>query len=121
MKPSYRPDFLAEVRFLAPEEGGRRGPVVQGYRADIRYADDPKQQAWIVWPRFLCPNGSELLDKAIVPPRCDANFYIINDDMRRQVHLARLRPGVRFEIVEGAHIVASCVVKRLLFLDANAA
>lgn len=28
------PDFIAEVRFLPAEEGGRQGPVHTGYRAD---------------------------------------------------------------------------------------
>ena len=62
-----------------------------------------------------------MVDGAAVPYDCGANFYIVSDQMRRDVHVARLQPGVRFVLVEGGRVVASCVVRRLLSLHANAA
>src|SRR5205809_398056 len=117
----HPPDFLATVSFLPQAQGGRRSPPVQGYRPDIRYDDDPPGQAWMVWPRFVAPDGVELENGTVVPLDSDANFYIVSDEMRREVHLDRLQAGVHFSIVEGARVVASCVVKRLLSLHANAA
>ena len=60
-------------------------------------------------------------DSATVPYECEANFYIVNEQMRREVHVARLKPGVGFTLVEGGRTVALCVVRRLLSLHANAA
>src|SRR5438552_11043554 len=105
------PDFLATVSFVPHEQGGRRTQPLQGYRPDIRYDNDPAGQAWMVWPRFLAPDGTELLDGIVVPPTCEANFYIASEEMRREIHVDRLRPGVHFAIVEGARVVASCVVR----------
>src|SRR5436305_10677104 len=108
------PDFIATVSFLSHEFGGRRVQPAQGYRPDIRYGEDSPNQVWMVWPRFLAIDGSELPDGTVVPPVCDANFYIVNDQMRREVHVGRLRVGTHLALVEGPRVVASCVVKQLL-------
>jgi hypothetical protein len=115
------PDFLATVAFVPYEQGGRRTQPVQGYRADIRYDDDPPGQAWMVWPRFVSADGTELPSGTAVPPTCEANFFIVSDELRREVHVGRLRPGLHFTMVEGQRVVASCVVKRVLSLQSNAA
>ena len=115
------PDFLAEVSFLAHEQGGRLAQPLQGYRPDIHYDEDPPGQAWMVWPRFLATDGVELPDGTVIPPKCEANFYIVDDEMRQEVHLGRLRRGTHFNIVEGRRVVASCIVKQLLSLRTNAA
>jgi len=49
--PTRCHDFEARLRFLSPEEGGRKTPVRQGYRADFRYLDDPTGTAWMIHPR----------------------------------------------------------------------
>lgn len=119
--PRRPPDFVATVDFLSPEIGGRKTQPRQGYRPDIRYDGDTSDEAWMVWPRFLDVNGNELANGEEVPKHVRANFYIVNEQLRKDVHLNRLQVNVRFGLVEGQRYVASCVVTELLSLHANAA
>ena len=73
----------------------------------------------MVLPRSVAADGRELPDGASVPSVCHANFYIASDELRREVHVLRLQPGVHFTMVEGTRIVATCIVKRLLSLQQN--
>ena len=118
--PVRPPDFEADVRFLTPEEGGRKGPAVQGYRPDLQYDDDEPDEAWMIWPRFLHPSGNELPDGALIPQCAKAQFYIVNDELRRTIHRERIREGVRFHICEGPHRVASGRVTKILSLHKDA-
>ena len=116
------PDFEAEVRFLSREEGGRSGPAIQGlYRPDIHVDDDPSDMLWMIWPRFLDDSAAELPEGAVVPPVCQAHFYIANPELRRTVHQQWLREGARFHLSEGHHRVAACSVTKILSLNENAA
>lgn len=118
--PKRPPDFRAAVSFLTEEMGGRRQPPPQGiYKPDIRYAGDPDTQAWMVWPLFLSNEDTELECGASVPKRCNANFYIVDEQLRRDVHVSRLKVGVRFDLVEGSRRVAVCEVTALLALHAD--
>jgi hypothetical protein len=100
--------------------GGRQQQPRQGiYRPDIRYVDDIDTQAWMVWPLFLAADESELGDGATIPNRCSANFYIVDENMRREVHALRLKVGVQFNLVEGARRVAVCEVTEILALHDN--
>jgi hypothetical protein len=118
--PKRPPDFRAAVSFLTEEMGGLRHPPRQGiYRSDIRYADDPDTQVWMVWPLFLSAGETELEHGTSVPKRCMANFYIVDEELRRDVHVSRLKVGVQFDLVEGARRVAVCEVTALLALHAN--
>ncbi len=113
------PDFEAEVRFLAPEEGGRTGqwgPPSQGYRPDVRYDDDLSDEAWMFLPRFLDEHGHELPQGTPIAQLSRAHFYILNDELRRTVHRRRLREGVYFHICEGSRRVAECRVTKILAL-----
>ena len=74
----------------------------------------------MVWPLFLGSDGCELLHGELVPNKCEANFYIVDPEMRRNVHLHRVHVGLEFNIVEGSRMVARCRVKRLLSLIENA-
>jgi len=118
------PAFEAEVRFLTPDEGGRtgrHGPVRQGYRCDIHYDDDPTDLLWMIWPLFLDESGQELPKGAVVPDVSRANFYIVDDELRRTVHRQRLCEGTRFHLSEAAHRVASCRITKILSLHEGAA
>jgi translation elongation factor EF-Tu-like GTPase len=118
--PGRAADFEAEVRFLTPEEGGRKGPAVQGYRPDLHYDDDETDELWMIWPRFLDASGQELPEGTLIPQCTKAQFYIVNDDLRRTIHRRRLREGVRFHIYEGPHRVASGLVTKILSLHEDA-
>lgn len=114
---SRSPDFEAEVRFLSPEEGGRKGSPRQGYyRPDIRYKEDPAGQSWMVWPRFIDDDGHELQQGAVIQQISKACFYVINDELRKTVHGQRIREGVRFHLCEGQRRVAECTVTKILSL-----
>ena len=118
--PKRPPDFRAAVSFLTEEMGGRAQPPPQGiYRPDIRYADDPNTQAWMVWPLFLSAEETELERGTAVPQRCNANFYIVDEQLRRDVHASPLKVGVQFDLVEGARRIAVCEVTALVALHAN--
>lgn len=118
--PRQPPDFRAAISFLPAELSGRQQLPRQGiYKPDIRYADDANTQAWMVWPLFLTDDKSELENGAAVPERCNANFYIVDENLRREVHAARLKIGVQFDLVEGSRRVAVCEVTELLSLRDN--
>lgn len=117
--PKNLPDFRASVVFLSEKQGGRKAQPLQGYRPDIHYADDVKSQAWMVWPLFLSNDGFELEYGATVSSVCDANFYIVDPQLRREVHASRLKVGVQFDLVEGARRVALCKVTAALALAEN--
>jgi translation elongation factor EF-Tu-like GTPase len=112
--PIREADFEAEVRFISNDDRGRKGPVFQGYRADIQYED--LDGIWMVWPKFIDEAGVELPNNTVVPRVSNANFYIVNDELRRTFHQNRLRIGVRFYICEGAKKVAVCRVVKILSL-----
>lgn len=118
--PRHPPDFRASISFLPKELGGRQQPPRQGiYRPDIRYADDDNTQAWMVWPLFLSAEESELENGATVPERCQANFYIVDESLRREIHASRLKVGLQFDLVEGSRAVALCEVTEILSLHDN--
>jgi translation elongation factor EF-Tu-like GTPase len=118
--PVRPPDFEAEVRFLGPEEGGRKGPPAQGYRPDLHFDDDETNELWMIWPRFLDPSGDELPDGALIPQCAKAQFYIVNDELRRSIHRKRIHEGLRFEICEGPRRVAFGRVTKILSLHEDA-
>jgi len=74
----------------------------------------------MVWPRFIDKSGQELPNDTEIPQTSRADFYIVNDEMRRTVHRQRLREGVRFHLSEGRHRVASCRVTKILNLHEDA-
>jgi hypothetical protein len=117
--PKNLPDFRATVAFLSEEQGGRKAQPRQGYRPDIRYADDVNSQAWMAWPLFLSNDRFELEYGATVPGFCDANFYIVDPQLRREVHASRLKAGIQFDLVEGARGIAVCKVTAVLSLHEN--
>jgi translation elongation factor EF-Tu-like GTPase len=107
--------FKARITFLSPEEGGRKTPCGQGYRPGFKYEDDPNH-AWMIFPRFLDESGAEVPDGALVPKESDALMFILDDELRKTVHQERIKPGVRFFLMEGPRIVAKGVVTAILDL-----
>ena len=113
MKPS--PEFEADVRFLAREEGGRQDLPVQGsYRPDVHWDADPSDTVWMIHPRFLGTDGAELPGGTEIPQVCKAHFYLISTHVQDQLHQQWLRNGARFHISEGRHRVAAGVVTKVL-------
>lgn len=118
-RPFPRVDFEAAVRILGPQEGGRRTPPANGVRWDFAYADDPPGASlYMIWPDFLDDQGGSRPSDTPLPVGVEltARFFILNDDLRRDVHRARLREGVRFYCHEGSRRTAEGRVIRVIGL-----
>src|SRR2546429_7683069 len=101
--PNRAPDFEAKVRFLTREEGGRSSPARQGrYRPDIHVDDDPSEQLWMIWPRFLDESGGGMPEGGVAPQISPAHFYIANPAVGRTGHPHGLREGERAFLCERA-------------------
>lgn len=118
---SVQDDFEATLRILTEGEGGRRTPPFNGIRWDFSYAeDDTSKQLYMIWPDFLDSDGDSLPADAPLPVGVElvARMTIVADDMRQQVHRARIRPGVAFYCHESPTRVAVGRVTRVTGLHA---
>lgn len=113
--PRFPHDFEADLRFLSPEEGGRQGPVFQGYPPDMRY-DGDTDALWMVRPIFLAADGTIIPGDVPIRGKVSARMYIVVDEMRTTVHRQRLREGIKFFLHEGSHVVAEGVVTKIAAL-----
>ncbi|MDG9928801.1 MULTISPECIES: hypothetical protein [unclassified Pseudomonas] len=87
----------AKVTFLAPEQGGRQlGPLLdnQRYRPHLKVPSDPSMLGveFVAGPEGQSPFGIPVL----------ATLRLVYEP---DVSYAALRPGCRFEILEGVRIV----------------
>jgi translation elongation factor EF-Tu-like GTPase len=113
------PDFRAEIHIRSIEEGGRRKQIHQGYRPTFQYEDEV-DIGWDIWPRFLDDNEEELPEHAPIPPETtQANFYILNDELRITEHRSRIKSGVHFQAREGKMIVLTGTITKILYLNSD--
>lgn len=113
-------DFEAVIRILSDAEGGRKSPPFNGIRWDLAYAADGETNAlFMIWPDFYDRNGDSLPSDAPLPVGVDlpARMTIFVDEMRVQVHRARIQEGVPFYCHEGAKRVAVGRVSRITGLN----
>ena len=111
-----RDDFEATVVIYSEAEGGRRTPVRNGIRWDLAYADDdPADTNYMIWPDFFSYlDGSPLpADSLPIGVPLVGRFVILNDDIRRDVHQARISVGTRFYCRTGSRRVAAGTVTRV--------
>jgi translation elongation factor EF-Tu-like GTPase len=92
----------AEVHFLAPEEGGRHSPVRPGYR-----------------PQFYCEGGNwdaihDYPGRDEVKP--GETVVALLSFLSPEKHRGRVSPGLTFELREGARLVGTGKVLRVLEL-----
>lgn len=110
-------DFEAVIRLYPKAEGGRRTPAFNGTRWDFAYADDPVPPGslYMIWPDFVGPDGRSLPPDRGLPVGADlpARMWVFADEMRAEVHRARVAPGVRFYCHEGPRRMAEGVVTRI--------
>ena len=109
-------DFEATIRIYSTAEGGRRTPVFNGIRWDFAYADQPPgDNLYMIHPDFLDDAGDSRSRDEMLPvgQQLPARMFILVDEMREQVHRARIAPGVRFFCHEGGKRVAEGVVTRV--------
>jgi hypothetical protein len=117
------PDVLIQYDFLKPEEGGRETPPHQGYRSDFMYdGDDPLVDGiYMIHPEFLDENKCEIMytDKP-VPNSGFAYLWILIGEMRRTLHLHRLKVGTKGYLMEGSRKVARATVIEIVGIELNA-
>ena len=113
---SFPADFEAEIAFIVDDGPGRWRPPTQGYRPDIRYPDFESDTAFMVWPRFLDARGKELPDGTPIAAVSRAHMFIVNRELRRDMHRRHLDVGKVFEMVEGNRTVATGRVTAILAL-----
>lgn len=96
-------DIEAEVIFLLPEDGGRKGPIFQGYRPQFYYDEHD-------WDASLYYESEKKMPKG-VPVKIFFSF------LSPQHHLGKIYPGKEFQLREGPKVIATGRVLRLIDLE----
>ena len=120
----YLADFEVRYRFYSSNEGGRRtGTPFQHYRCDWAYDGDDivKNGIYMIWPEFLAEDGTIFPSEMPVPVVGNATMWILNPQLRAEIHCARIKVGIRGFFMEGNHRVAEAIVTRILGLQENLA
>ncbi|MGO1073684.1 hypothetical protein [Lysobacter sp. CA199] len=109
-------DFEAIIRIYTFAEGGRISAPLNGIRWDFGYADDSFADGlYMIWPDFLDESGQSMPCDTPLPIDVElpARMTVVVDEMRREVHRDRIRPGVTFYCHEGPKRVAVGRVTRI--------
>ena len=117
-------DFEATIRILTEAEGGRKTSPFNGIRWDFSYvADNATDQLYMIWPDFFSTSGDSLPKDQPLPlsTELSARMTVVVDEMREQVHRARIKPGVEFYCHEGRRRVAIGRVTRITGLHSDRA
>lgn len=89
-----------EIRYLTPEEGGRKRPVGICYRGQFHYGDELEaSDGFQYFPKSELQDGFIPLGKTVF-----ANVFF-PEDRWRDYHVHRLNVGLKFKIREGSKIV----------------
>jgi len=88
------PDFIAELRYLSPQEGGRKTPANSGYRPHVKFPFSEKMTSGI----------QKFIDKEFVNPgeTVQAKITILSPQFFENM----LEVGMEFEVGEGSSVVA---------------
>lgn len=114
-------DFEVRYRFLGSEEGGRTNPPFQGYRCDWAYEGDDIALTgiYMIWPEFLTEEGLPLPEGVTVPSFGTVGMWIVNHELRVNIHRNRIKEGVMGYFMEGGRRVAEATVTRVIGLHTN--
>ena len=88
------PDFIAELRYLTTEEGGRRTPANSGYRPHVKFP----------FSEMLTSGQQTFIGRDSVKPgeTIKAEIMILSPHFFENM----LEVGMEFEVGEGQHVVA---------------
>ena len=106
------PDFRGRVSFISEKDGGRKTLVRQGYRPDLAYKNFV-EGLFMIWPLFLDASFHELPEHSEVPNASHADFTILSDELRNEVHRQNIRIGTEFWVCEGTRKVGEVVVTEI--------
>lgn len=98
---SLLPDFIADIRYRTPEEGGRKACPQSGYKAQIKFSIDEMQTLGL--QDFANLENAELGKTIEAYIRIIATPYFKN----------RLWEGMKFTIREGATIVGDGIITKI--------
>jgi hypothetical protein len=102
------PDFEAEITILTEAEGGRHRAAFNGIHWDFRYEGD-ERQLWAIYPDFIDEHGNRILGDVPLQGTLRARMRILSRELV-QMHRARIKPGLKFDCVEGPRAVAHGIV-----------
>ncbi|WP_256721801.1 MULTISPECIES: hypothetical protein [Paenibacillus] len=117
------PDFSIKYLIYSEEEGGKKHPVFQGLRCDFAYDGDDIKETGIfaIHPEFEDKCGSIILDRNLpVPKQGTARMWILFPEMRREVHINRIKVGVIGYFMAGSRRLGQVEVIEILGLNSNA-
>lgn len=103
--------------------GGRKNPVFQGLRCDFSYDGDNIRETGIfaIHPEFEDELGKVILDRSFpVPKQGNARMWILFPQMRREVHVNRIKPGIIGYFMAGSRRLGQVEVIEILGLYENA-
>ncbi len=110
-RPRVEPSFVARIRFLSPEDGGRKDPVFQGYKPDLKYERSDEDETSMIWPLFVDLEGRKYPNGYPIPQDCCVEMYVLNKELTAR---SQIQEGLEFAFVEeGAHEVAYGVVTKV--------
>jgi len=107
------PDFKVHYRFIPYAEGGRVQVPYQGYRSDLHYEgeDITKSGIYMIWPEFLNPDGSVMLEEeTLVAAEGDAYMWILLYDRMKDFHRHQATVGRKCWFMEGSKKVAEAII-----------
>jgi len=89
------PDFIAELKYLTTEEGGRRAPANSGYRPHVKFP----------FSKMMTSGEQTFIGKDSVKPgeTVKAEIMILSPQFFENM----LEIGMQFEVGEGNRIVAT--------------
>ncbi|MGF7029130.1 hypothetical protein J2T17_000035 [Paenibacillus mucilaginosus] len=120
---NHPPDFRVRYRLYSEEEGGRKNPVFQGLRCDFSYDGDNIKETGIfaIHPEFEDDFGNVILDKSLpVSKQGTARMWILFPEMRRRVHVNRIKIGVIGYFMGGSRRLGQVEVIQVLGMNINA-
>jgi hypothetical protein len=120
---NHPPDFRIRYRFYYEEEGGSKNPVFQGLRCDFAYDGDNIKETGIfaIHPEFEDDFGNIVLYKDLpVSKQGTARMWILFPEMRREVHIHRIKIGVIGYFMAGSRKLGEIEVIEILGLNTNA-
>ena len=115
MKWLYRTagDFEARITILTEQEGGRRTPVFNGIRWDLKFTHYKPDLAFMIWPEFIDDHGDAISKEIPLTGTLDARMHILMETLRDIVRNFGLQIGTEFYCIEGPRKVGKGVVTKL--------
>ena len=114
------PDFKVRYRFIPYSDGGRVQVPYQGYRSDLHYEGEDMHTdgIYMIWPEFLNPDGSVVLeDQKLVSPEGEAFMWILMHKEMKEYHKLRASLGRRCWFMEGNRKVAEAIITEIIGLE----